>query len=158
MAIQVLLDADRFVAEGRKYIKQLAYCAPELGKFGCHTFGLPRTLGRYRRVFYGQARHSHGLVWDSAGIYRYDQVKESLQDIFDLLMVPVTDLEFYSKGREKCLLLEEFLPKVHNLEDLECPRYDTLTTLPQGTLSKALIFGRWLQSQTSLPQPGSIVL
>jgi hypothetical protein len=149
MTAAVVLDADWFVFDGAKHIKQFSYSG--LGKSGTYTFSLPHKARLYAPDLRRQARHSHGLVWNRPGDWNWDQTTLAFADLFDALGRRPVELEFYAKGLEKCQLLEQFVPSVTNLEEWGCPKYSALSSLPQTTLSKAVAFDSWLASRMSSP-------
>jgi hypothetical protein len=146
METHVVLEADWFTIKGQTYLKQIAFCASGNGKHGTHSFTLPAWVGAHRHALDLQARFSHGLCWNSAGTHRYNQIHQVFDELLLELSAPLSQLKFFSKGAEKCRLLEPYVGPVTNLEDLECPRYDQLTNLPNTTLSKAVVFSLWLDT------------
>lgn len=144
MPLNLVLDADWFVIEQKKFIKQLAFSSPSLGVSGLFTFSLPPNAREHKRTLYQQARHSHGLVWHTRGSYQYNQVGSAFEEIFRRLRKRPSQLIFYAKGLEKCKLLEKFVPEVKNLEDYGCPPYKDISSLEQSTINKAVAFGLWL--------------
>lgn len=145
MEVKVVLDADWFVIEGTKHIKQLAFYAPSLGVSGCLSISLPHTAKDHKKSLQLQARHSHGLVWHTKGRYNYNQLGAAFKEIFRRLNRRPSQLIFFAKGVEKCRLLETFVPEVNNLEDYGCPIYKNILNLKQSTLKKAIAFGLWLE-------------
>lgn len=142
---KVVLDADWFVIDGEKYVKQLAYSIQEGGRSGLYTFSLPRKASDYCKSLTLQAKHSHGLLWHTKGQLRHNQLACAFADIFKILDLRPAEVIFYAKGLEKCRLLESFVPEVLNLDDFGCPTYKELCTLKQTTLRKAVIFNQWLE-------------
>jgi hypothetical protein len=143
MSCRIVLDADWFVIREKKYIKQLAFALVDSPVSDIFTFSLPRTAHKHSKSLARQARHSHGLFWHSRGDFSHDQVARVFEILFEQTGKRPSELEFFAKGLEKCILLEEFVPEVHNLDNYGCPRYDKLTILPQTTLSKAVTFAQW---------------
>ena len=144
MKHKVVLDCDCFVLRGTPYLKTLAYAAPSLGRFGDFDFTLPSSRSQYRKDLQRQARHSHGLLWSTVGSYHSDLIPRALVDLFDKLGKRPVALCFYAKGFQKCQLLEQWLPRVTNLDDLGCPTYANLSTLMKTALVKAVTFALWL--------------
>jgi hypothetical protein len=143
MSCRIILDADWFVLGEKKYIKQLAFAFVDLPVSDEFTFSLPKFAYKHSRSLARQARHSHGLIWHTKGDFSHDQVARVFEILFERTGKRPSELEFYAKGLEKCRLLENFVPEVHDLDNYGCPRYNKLTILPQTTLSKAVTFAQW---------------
>ncbi len=148
MGLQWVVEADWFVINAEKHIKKLAWCSVQTGLYGEITFDLPAVAYQHREDLQRQSRHSHRLNWREHGKYTSDQVQDGFTEMLELIG---PDRIFYSKGLEKCRLIEQYLNEaVENLENLLCIRYEVLTTLPLSTLNKAAIFALWLK-QSQLP-------
>ena len=144
MAHRVVLDADWFVINKVKHIKQLAFCSPTLGIYGECTFSLPPGAAAFHLDLMRQSRHSHGLDWREMGNYRHDEVAKALIDIFKKL--GTGNLEFFAKGLEKTRLLQNHLScPVIDLDSIGCPKYEDLCPHRKTTLQKAVQFGLWLE-------------
>jgi hypothetical protein len=143
---RVVLEADWFTINGQKYLKQIAFCECGGGKHGTYSFTLPAWVGRYYRALDRQIRFSHGLHWNSAGTHSYNQIHQVLDEMIITMGVPLSQLKFFSKGAEKCRLLEPYVGPVANLEDLDCPRFEEIANLPKTTFSKSVVFSLWLDT------------
>ena len=146
MGHKVVLNCDWVVIGGITYLKNLAYAAPSLGRFGDFDFTLPLYYHQFRDYTRRQARHSGGLLWSIAGSYYSDLVPQAFANLFVELGHRPIFLSFYAKGVQRCRLLEQWLPQVTNLEDLGCPAYQNLTSLNKITLLKAVTFALWVPS------------
>ena len=155
MAHPIVFDCDWFVIEDKAHIKKLSYAAPSLGKFGVFSFTLPPGCSTHRASLQRQSYHSHHLPWSTRGDFNHDQVPTAISIILQRLCRRPSEMRFLAKGAEKCLILEEWLPEVINLEESGCPKYEDLTKLPKTTRNKALIFSLWYASPMSSPQPRS---
>jgi hypothetical protein len=146
MATRVVIDADWFVINGQKYLKQIAFCVFGDGMHGIYSFTLPPWVRAYRFALERQARFSHGLDWSSTGTLSHDKVYQAFDDMAIRIGKPLSELGFLAKGAEKCSLLEPFLGPVLNLDEKGCPKYNELTCVPQTTLNKVLVFSLWLDT------------
>ena len=143
MSHRVVLDADWFIINKTRYFKRIAYCAPTLGLIGEFTFSLPPGSAVYHNELSLQARFSHGLDWRESGQFCHDDVDKAIALILNRFKTP--NVEFYAKGSEKCKLLERHLPKIYDLDDAGCPKYEEITKLSKSTLQKAIVFSQWLE-------------
>lgn len=145
MAQDIVIDIDWFKDGKTRLIKQLAFAGPTGSQLFVFTF--PDTLNHLAEEFNRQARHSHGLIWNTTGNIETLDVTIALERMFEYLGTRPSNCVFWTKGLEKKKLLETFLPEVRNLEDIGCPKFSDLTGLPQSTLSKAQLFRFWLDGQ-----------
>ena len=146
MRHKVVLNGDWVVIGGITYLTKLAYAAPGLGRFGDFDFTLPPDHRQIHENTRRKARHSGGLLWPTAGSYYSDQVPQAFASLFDVLGHRPISLSFHAEGRQRCQLLERWLPRVNNLEDLGCPKYQNLTSLNEIPLLKAVTFARRVHS------------
>ena len=146
MATTVILDCDWFTIDKTKHLKKLAFVCHSLNFFKEVTFCLPSTAHSCAAQLNREAHHSHGLVWSTRGIYGNHQVPQAFADLFEKLEQRPSQITFLAKGREKCVLLQKWLPTVENLEDSSCPKFEDLTNLEKTTLNKATIFALWYES------------
>ena len=143
MSHRVVLDADWFAINKTRYFKKIGYCAPTLGLFGEFTFSLPPGSAAFHSELNLQARFSHGLDWRELGQFRHDEIDAAISLMISRLNT--ANLEFYAKGSEKCKLFDRFLPKVYDLDESGCPKYEEITKLTKSTLQKAIVFAQWLE-------------
>jgi hypothetical protein len=147
MATKIVFDADWFVVNGQKYVKQLAFSVVGESLYTVYTFNLPLWIKNHRSCLERQARFSHKLDWKSVGQYEQDDLLNVFNEILLRVGKPLSYVNFYAKGAEKCGLLEKFIGPVQNLEDFGCPKYGEILLLPQTTLHKAIAFALWLDSE-----------
>ena len=141
---RIVLDADWFVIGETKFLKRLAFAYVDLPISDEFTFSLPKFAHKHSKDLAKQARYSHGLAWQERGKYTPDETAKVFKILLERIGKPESGIEFYAKGLEKSNFLEKFLEEVRDLDNFGCPKYSSLTLVPQTTLSKAVTFAQWL--------------
>src|SRR5450631_3084217 len=99
MDTRIVIEADWFVVNGQKYLKQIAFCVVGDGMHGIHSFTLPPWVKAYRFSLERQARFSHGLDWNTTGTLGHDQVHQAFNDMVTQVGKPISELTLFAKGQ-----------------------------------------------------------
>lgn len=92
-----------------------------------------------------QARHPHGLIWDSRGSSSHDEIAKAFEKIVERLNICPTDALFFcQRTTEMCTFGKLYLIG-GKFEKRGCLVFRSMCDLPQTTLNKAVIFGLWLE-------------
>ena len=137
----VILECDWFVLGRKRLIKQLAFYDVVNHMHLLHVFRFPKSYQRYAAYFDRQSAHSHHIPWNKNGFFHLSGVTAAIRTI--QYLYHDRDVVFWAKGQEKVNILSSHGIEVHNLEDLGCPRFEELSSIPKTTLNKARVFAAW---------------
>lgn len=111
-------------ANGRYFVKELAYYVMETDDSGVYTFKPPFPYKELslsdRRLCSWITRHITSIQWNE-GEYDYSQLDDLTRSISEM------NYKFYTKGDEKSKTLTRYFGKpVENIEKLGCPKLEEL--------------------------------
>ena len=106
-----------------------------------HVFRFPKCYQRYAAYFDRQSAHSHHIPLNKNGFFHLCGVTAAIRTI--QYLYHDRDVIFWAKGQEKVNTLSSHGIEVQNLEDLGCPRFEELSSIPKTTLNKARALAAW---------------
>ena len=137
----VVLECDWFVLGNQRLIKQLAFYDTYNHVTGQYVFRFPERLRRYATYFARQSENSHQFPWNKASFFHLCDVSAVILTIKHVARAQ--QVIFLAKGLEKTNILSRHGVQVINLEDIDCPTFDDLSSDPPTTGRKAKVFADW---------------
>ena len=137
----VILECDWFVLGNQRLIKQLAFYDTYNHVTGQYVFRFPERLCRYASYFARQSDNSNHIPWNKPGFLHLCDVSVAIQTISQV--VRAERVSFLAKGLEKTNILSGHGVQVINLEKIDCPRFDELSSDVPTTGRKARVFVGW---------------
>ena len=137
----VILECDWFVLGSQRLIKQLAFYDTYNHVTRQCVFRFPEWLRRYATYFARQSENSRHIPWNKLGFFHLCDVSAVIQTMKHVARAQ--QVIFLAKGLENTNILSRHGVQVINLEDIDCPTFDELSSDPPTTGRKAKVFADW---------------
>ena len=137
----VILECDWFVLGSQRLIKQPDFHDTCNNVSLQYVFRFPKRLCRHASYFARQSDNSHHIPWNKPGLLHLCDVSAAIQTIKHVARAQ--QVIFLAKGLEKTNILSRHGVQVINLEDIDCPTFDDLSSDPPTTGRKAKVFADW---------------